>query len=529
MRTPYVPSPMLIEYLAERTVTHAQIGERFTSRDDIVLDAAQKAALAELRAGAGSLTIVEGAQGSGRATAIAAETPGLVRIVDLWGKNGEMIESLLLDLRTLIALDGGAVLLRNLDWLWGREESGRSLAAIAAFVDSSNEPVYATVRAATGDVPTRYAPRRVRWPSPGVEARGKLWRALLDARRASAADDVIQRLARRYPLGPSAIGPAIMSARTATVDAIAESDGAEVPEKVELTEERLVAAMRRGAHHSIADLARVVSVPHTWDDLILPAATREQVDLVVSRVRNAERVLGEWGFGEKLGSSTGTVVLLSGPSGTGKTMVAGLIAKALDRELVAVDLSRILSKWIGETEQRLARVFEAGEAGGHIAILIDEADALFGQRTRHVETSNDRFSNMEIDFLLERLDRFSGLAFLTSNLDGTIDTAMRRRLAAHISMPRPGERERALLWRRHLDSGRAPVDAGVDVDDLARRFPEMTGGNIRNAVLAGAYLAAEDPAGVIGHAHLMRAARIEYQSMGVSAPRSLRTIPPERP
>jgi SpoVK/Ycf46/Vps4 family AAA+-type ATPase len=193
-------------------------------------------------------------------------------------------------------------------------------------------------------------------------------------------------------------------------------------------------------------------------------------------------------------------------------MVAGLIARELDLELLQVDLSQVVSKWIGETEKQLSKVFDAAEAG-HALLLFDEADALFAKRTTEVKGATDRYANLEVNYLLQRIESFGGLVILTTNLDASLDKALRRRLASHIVFYAPDEEEREELWRRILATGAAPTAGELDFEDLAHAFPDMTGANIRNAVLAAAFLAASE--GVeITQEHLERAGKGEYRTMG---------------
>ena len=194
-------------------------------------------------------------------------------------------------------------------------------------------------------------------------------------------------------------------------------------------------------------------------------------------------------------------------------MVAGLIARELDLELYQVDLSKVVSKWVGETEKNLGRVFDAAEEG-HGLLLFDEADALFGQRTNDVQGANDRYANLEVNYLLQRVEAFGGITILTTNLETAIDTALKRRLASHIVFAAPEEDERARLWERQTTTGSSPISKDVDHDELSRLFPKMSGANIRNAAISAAFLAAADGSETISQAHLIRAARAEYRSMG---------------
>jgi SpoVK/Ycf46/Vps4 family AAA+-type ATPase len=191
-------------------------------------------------------------------------------------------------------------------------------------------------------------------------------------------------------------------------------------------------------------------------------------------------------------------------------MVAGLIAKALDLELYQVDLSRVVSKWVGETEKQLAQIFDAAEAG-HALLLFDEADALFAKRTE-VKAAVDRYANLEVNYLLQRIESFEGMAILTTNMDTSIDPALKRRLAAHIVFYPPDEEERERLWAKMI-TPRVPIAGKLDFVALAHDFPDMSGAHIRNAAVSAAFQAALEGA-ALGQKHLARAARVEYRSMG---------------
>jgi len=213
--------------------------------------------------------------------------------------------------------------------------------------------------------------------------------------------------------------------------------------------------------------------------------------------------------------------LFSGAPGTGKTMVAGLIARELGLELYQVDLSQVVSKWISETEKQLSRLFDAAEQG-HALLLFDEADSLFGQRTTDIKGATDRYANLEVNYLLQRVESFGGITILTTNLDTAIDRALKRRLAAHIVFDEPDEDARLALWQRLATTATAPLATDIDYGELARAFPKMSGANIRNAALSAAFLAAADLAAHIRQSHLLRAARAEYRSMGYVLSESMR-------
>ena len=217
----------------------------------------------------------------------------------------------------------------------------------------------------------------------------------------------------------------------------------------------------------------------------------------------------KWGMGQVATTSRGIVALFEGPPGTGKTMVAGALARELGIELFRVDLSRVMSKWIGETERNLANVFAAAEESQAL-MLFDEADSLFTKRTE-VKSSNDRYANLEVNYLLQRLDSFTGAAILTTNFGAAIDAAFRRRLAFRVLFPIPDEELREQLWRAHLPADLPRAD-DLDLADLARRY-EFTGGSVRNCTVRAAFLAAAE-ALPLSQEHLRRAIRLEYRSAG---------------
>lgn len=327
---------------------------------------------------------------------------------------------------------------------------------------------------------------------PSTAQRARVWR---DALGSVSESDAVQ-LARLYPLAPATIKHAAVAARARAGDApVGPTD--------------VAAGIRAVLDDQLGQLARRIDVRQTWDDLVLPDDHMEAIVDLVSRVRENSVVYEDWGFGAKVGKGYGTTALFSGPPGTGKTMVAALIARDLGLELYQVDLAKIISKWIGESERNLARLFDAAEAG-HAILLFDEADSLFGKRTE-VKSSNDRYANLETNYLLQRLESFSGVCLLTSNHESNIDPAFQRRLSLHLRFELPEAPERARLWRTVLATS-APVANDIDFERLAQRY-ELSGGAIRNAALRAAFLAAATQSQITMH-HLERAARVEYEGLG---------------
>ncbi|SFO74829.1 ATPase family associated with various cellular activities (AAA) [Geodermatophilus dictyosporus] len=254
-----------------------------------------------------------------------------------------------------------------------------------------------------------------------------------------------------------------------------------------------------------------------WGDLVIPADRLTQLHEAADRVRVQSQVLDDWGLLRGRRGLRGLRMLFAGPPGTGKTLAAEVLAGELGRDLLVVDLSQLVSKWIGETEKNLAAVFDAAERGGS-ALLFDEADALFGKRTE-VGDARDRYANLETAYLLARLERFDGIAVLATNLRQNLDTAFARRIEFVVPFDPPDEAARLALWRAHL-SGGAPLAPDVDLPLLAAVY-ELPGALIRNAALAAAFLAAAEPAPEdrrIGMAHLAHAVRREHLKAGLSYP-----------
>ena len=256
-------------------------------------------------------------------------------------------------------------------------------------------------------------------------------------------------------------------------------------------------------------LARRVEPRADWPDLVLPPEAGAQLAELTLRARHRERVLDDWGIGARSARGRGITALFAGESGTGKTLAAEVIANHLGLDLYVIDLSTVVDKYIGETEKNLDRIFaEADRVNG--VLLFDEADALFGKRSE-VRDARDRYANIEVAYLLQRMERFDGLAVLTTNLRANLDDAFTRRIDVIVDFPMPEEDDRLALWRIHLPEG-LPQAANLDLDFMARRF-RLSGGNIRNICLTAAFFAADADAAVT-MAELIRATEREYRKLG---------------
>jgi hypothetical protein len=269
---------------------------------------------------------------------------------------------------------------------------------------------------------------------------------------------------------------------------------------------RLWDACRRQARGDLDELTERIEPRAGWPDLVLPAAQLTLLREIAAHVRHRLTVFDDWGFGARTTRGSGVAALFAGPSGTGKTYAAEVLAAELRLDLHRVDLSQVVSKYIGETEKNLRRIFDAAEAGGAV-LLFDEADALFGKRSE-VKDSHDRYANIEVSYLLQRMETYRGLAILTTNLKSALDSAFLRRLRFVVQFPFPDAVGRAEIWRRIFPST-LPTD-GLDLATLARL--SVSGGTIRNVALAAAFLAV-DAGEPVRMTHVRAAARTEYAKL----------------
>lgn len=352
-------------------------------------------------------------------------------------------------------------------------------APVARFVALSGGVFMLGARAARGDPGTMVQAVQVDRPTPSEQA--QLWRSLLDA----PPEATIARLSSQFDLDAPTI------ARIAAVSGRDADDGALWQACLDNSALRL---------DRLAERLRPVA---TWDDIVLPDPEMRLLRQLVAQVACRAQVYDDWEFRARLGRGLGISALFAGPSGTGKTMAAEVIAKALDLRLYRIDLSAVVSKYIGETEKNLRALFDAAEGGGAI-LFFDEADALFGKRSE-VRDSHDRYANIETSYLLQRIESFRGLVIMSTNMRNALDQAFLRRLRFIVSFPYPGPAQRSAIWRRAWPDS-VPRDA-LDYDKLGRL--NLSGGNIATVALNAAFLAA-DAGESVTMAHVLAAARAEY-------------------
>lgn len=338
-------------------------------------------------------------------------------------------------------------------------------------------------------------------PMPEPEHRLKLWMQAFEGDRRVPDADSMAVIARRYEMSPAQIDKASAEARR--LAQIARH------KRVEMAD--LDKACRAHFAHQLSDLAELVPPnPFRATDLILPPAEKQKFDEILLYSEEREGIYNDWGFGEKFPYGRGLSVLFYGPPGTGKTMGATIIASALGLDLFRIDLSRITSRYVGETEKNLARVFDEAERG-RVMLLFDEADSLFTKRTE-VRNSVDRYANLEVAFLLQRMENFEGVTVLTTNVEHNLDDAFKRRIRYRIYFPMPDDETRARLWKSFIPKS-APVEPNIPFELLGEYF-EITGGHIKQAVLRAAFYARRAHSAIHFH-HLVEGALIECRELGM--------------
>ncbi|MBV8760726.1 MAG: ATP-binding protein [Deltaproteobacteria bacterium] len=340
-------------------------------------------------------------------------------------------------------------------------------------------------------------------PFPTPEVQRRMWVRYLPPGLRLAPDLSLENLTKRY----SATGASIREAceELARLDIVHQRGGV-------ATEAHIIDVIRTRLAHRLSSLASVVRTTLDWNDVILPDEVLAPVFEFLNYAAHRSKVFGEWGFDRKLPYGRGLSALFAGPPGTGKTMICSLLAKELGLELYRIDLSQVVNKYIGETEKNLGRVFDEA-ARGQVMLLFDEADSLFAKRTE-VKSSHDRYANLEVNYLLQRMESHEGVVVMTTNAETAIDPAFRRRIRFRVRFPAPDENQRLQLWQGMMPK-EASLAANIDFRGIAQRFP-LAGGNIMNALVRAA-TAAQAEGGPIQQHHLMRAAELEYAEMGFLA------------
>ena len=439
-----------------------------------------------------SAVLIKGAQGAGKRAAahaiairlgrplIAAPLPALADTDPAGGVRDALAEALLRD---------AVAYLPGIESIDPATRDGRL--HIDAIDRHPGLCLLATRDAGLQSLPIRRPFHLIRFPSPSLDVRRRAWSQVVPA----ATADV---MAARYVIGPGAIGEVARDA-----EAFARAAGREP------TTDDIEASVSRKLTLNLGPFASRITRRARFGEMVLPDDVVTTLRDMVAMVRERSKILEAWGYGRHLGLSRGVSALFSGEPGTGKTMAASAISSELGLELFRIDLAAVVSKFIGETEKHLARIFDEAQSA-EAMLLFDEADSLFGKRTE-VKSSTDRYANLEINYILQRMDSFNGISVLTTNHESAIDQAFMRRLNFRVRFPKPEAEEREQLWRTLLPPETALGD-DVDFSALADKF-EMTGGHIRNAIVRAAVIAAREGR-QMQPGDLVEGAQLEYYELG---------------
>lgn len=349
----------------------------------------------------------------------------------------------------------------------------------------------------------------IQFPMPDFSQRRQYWQMHLLEAGIDLESSSLDALSDRFRLTAAQMDSAIALAKnrlrwSSAMQAAQPSQSNHAPSLVDL-----FSAARQQSSQTLSDLANKINLKYTWDDIILPADQLTQLREICNQVKHRQIVYGQWGFERKLSLGKGVNVLFSGPPGTGKTMASDVIANELQLDLYKIDLSQVVSKYIGETEKNLDRIFTAAQTANAI-LFFDEADALFGKRSE-VKDAHDRYANIEVGYLLQKMEEYEGLAILATNLRQNLDDAFVRRLHFVVDFPFPDEAHRRRIWEV-LFPQEAPVHEEVDFDRLSSEI-KLAGGNLKNIALSAAFYAAEEH-GMIQMRHLLQASQREHQKLG---------------
>jgi hypothetical protein len=395
------------------------------------------------------------------------------------------------DAALISALEGRPIVFEGLEEL-DPAERGRLLRALDERAERAERAVIAAPSRAASLALGDRTVLLVEAPPPTYQERQQAWTDL------TGVEDT-RDVAAKFRLS---MGQIVEAAEVARLAASARGEEHPVPSDLDL-------GSRQASSSRLGELASRLPPGYKWEDLVVPERQLELLQSISAYLRHRDRVLSDWGYDRSVARTQGLKVLFAGESGTGKTMAAQVLAAELGLEIFRVDLATIVSKYIGETEKNLDRIFGAAD-GSNAILFFDEADALFGKRSE-ISDSHDRYANIEVAYLLQKMEGYAGAVILATNYRRNIDDAFVRRLDFVIDFPFPEAEDRKRIWRLLLPE-EAPLGDDLDIDFLATQF-KLSGGSIRNCSLSAAFQAADDD-GVIGMRHLVRAVALEYGKQG---------------
>ncbi|MFX0194753.1 MAG: AAA family ATPase [Candidatus Hodarchaeota archaeon] len=344
---------------------------------------------------------------------------------------------------------------------------------------------------------------KVNFPVPDYTARTELWKTMTDGKFQFSEEVDFGALGTKFRFTPGQVEDALVAGQNLA--------HLRQPNDPKITMQDLYQGCRAQCNKKLGTLAQKITPKYTWEDIVLRKDILQQLHAICDQVKYRHLVYGEWGFDQKLSLGKGLNALFSGSSGTGKTMGAEIIANELQLDLYKIDLSSVVSKYIGETEKNLSKIFHEAESSNAI-LFFDEADALFGKRSE-VKDAHDRYANIEVGYLLQKMEEYEGVAILATNLKRNMDEGFMRRLHFVVEFPFPDENNRYQIWK-NMFTQQVPLSDDIDFDLLAKRL-KIAGGSIKNIVLNAAFLAAAD-SGTLNMQHLMIAANRELSRTGSS-------------
>jgi hypothetical protein len=352
---------------------------------------------------------------------------------------------------------------------------------------------------------TRTRHVKLDFPYPGAVERAAYWKSAIDELNLPWPEHTVEQLAMNYQASRSRISSALHRLQLRI-----NGDGADLQRSLEMLREIMSEHLRQ----PLDEVAKRIEPAFTWDDLVLPRTVTDHLRAFRNTIAHQFTVYEKWRLGAKMPRGRGVVALFSGFSGTGKTMAAEVVAQDLGINLYRIDLAGLVSKYIGETEKNIKKVFDS--AGSNVLLFFDEADSLFGRRTE-IKDSHDRYANLEVNYLLQRLEDHDGPVILATNVRKNLDEAFLRRIHFIIEFPQPAEPLRKIIFQKYLPPT-VPKAADIDLDFLAKHF-EISGGDIKNAAVQAAFMAAED-GGLLTMEHLLMALKREYLKLGKLYPGS---------
>jgi SpoVK/Ycf46/Vps4 family AAA+-type ATPase len=493
-----------------RTLPYLRISEPTIVLDRMVLSNEMKRRLslvAEISRKGPLILYFQGQYGSGRKTAAAALCGQLnIGLISVDLESLQNIQSL--TFATAVKLICREALLRGCALYWdgfdvlmadNKRTLRQTLLAELSQLQNLLFLAGAEVWEPTGELPVATLVR-VEFARPNYADRVRLWERAVGQGEHDAALDLAV-LANKFRFSGGQIADALRTAR-----GLAQWRD---PGTCKITQADLYEACRLHSSRKLSTLGRNIKSHHSWKEIVLPEDRLRQLREICDCMKYRPVVFDQWGFDRKISLGKGLNVLFAGPSGTGKTMSAEIMAGELGLDLYKLDLSTVVSKYIGETEKNLARIFAEAESSNAI-LFFDEADALFGKRSE-VRDSHDRYANIEINYLLQKMEEHEGVVILATNFRKNMDDAFVRRMHFTVEFPFPSLADRRRIWEQ-IWPAETPQHEDIDLEFMAERF-EIAGGNIRNVAMAAAFLAASD-GGKVGMTHLLHGMRREYQKMG---------------